>query len=84
MPEHLKKVTTPHVGHPGCFSTAILLASVPLLSSGIAEPTLFVSGVTGSTGSGRKPVVDAVADLIAATCERLQAGETVSAVRRPQ
>ncbi len=56
VPEHLKKVTTPHVGHPGCFSTAILLASVPLLSSGITEPTLFVSGVTGSTGSGRKPV----------------------------
>ena len=56
VPEHLKKVTTPHVGHPGCFSTAILLASVPLLSSGLVEPTLFVSGVTGSTGSGRKPV----------------------------
>ena len=56
VPEHLKKVTTPHVGHPGCFSTSILLASVPLLSSGIVEPTLFVSGVTGSTGSGRKPV----------------------------
>ena len=35
VPEHLKKVTTPHVGHPGCFSTAILLASVPLLSSGM-------------------------------------------------
>jgi N-acetyl-gamma-glutamyl-phosphate reductase common form len=56
VPEHLKKVTTPHVGHPGCFSTAILLASVPLLASGLVEPTLFVSGVTGSTGSGRKPV----------------------------
>jgi N-acetyl-gamma-glutamyl-phosphate reductase len=56
VPEHLKKVTTPHVGHPGCFSTAILLASVPLLASGWVEPTLFVSGVTGSTGSGRKPV----------------------------
>jgi N-acetyl-gamma-glutamyl-phosphate reductase common form len=56
VPEHLKKVTTPHVGHPGCFSTSILLASVPLLSSGLVEPTLFVSGVTGSTGSGRKPV----------------------------
>ena len=56
VPEHLKKVTTPHIGHPGCFSTAILLASVPLLASGWAEPTLFVSGVTGSTGSGRKPV----------------------------
>src|SRR5688500_4496798 len=47
VPEHLKKVTTPHVGHPGCFSTAILLASVPLLASGLVEPTLFVSGVTG-------------------------------------
>jgi N-acetyl-gamma-glutamyl-phosphate reductase common form len=56
VPEHLKKVSTPHVGHPGCFSTAILLASVPLLASGLTEPTLFVSGVTGSTGSGRKPV----------------------------
>jgi len=55
VPEHLKKVTTPHVGHPGCFSTAILLASVPLLASGWVDPTLFVSGVTGSTGSGRKP-----------------------------
>src|SRR5690348_2096548 len=56
VPEHLKKLDTPHVGHPGCFSTAILLASVPLLKSGFTEPTLFVSGVTGSTGSGRKPV----------------------------
>jgi N-acetyl-gamma-glutamyl-phosphate reductase common form len=56
VPEHLKKANTTHVGHPGCFSTAILLASVPLLASGMAEPTLFVSGVTGSTGSGRKPV----------------------------
>ncbi|HEU4592551.1 MAG TPA: N-acetyl-gamma-glutamyl-phosphate reductase [Steroidobacteraceae bacterium] len=56
VPEHLKKVSTPHVGHPGCFSTAILLASVPLLASGWVEPNLFVSGVTGSTGSGRKPV----------------------------
>jgi N-acetyl-gamma-glutamyl-phosphate reductase common form len=56
VPEHLKSVTTPHVGHPGCFSTAILLASVPLLASGWIDPTLFVSGITGSTGSGRKPV----------------------------
>ena len=37
VPEHLKKVTTPHVGHPGCFSTAILLASVPLLASGPSD-----------------------------------------------
>jgi N-acetyl-gamma-glutamyl-phosphate reductase len=56
VPEHLAAAPTPHVGHPGCFATAILLASVPLLQLGIATPTLFVSGVTGSTGSGRKPV----------------------------
>jgi N-acetyl-gamma-glutamyl-phosphate reductase len=56
VPEHLVKLETPHVAHPGCFATATLLASVPLLATGLVEPTLFVSGVTGSTGSGRKPV----------------------------
>ena len=56
VPEHLKKVETHHVAHPGCFATATLLASVPLLALGLTPPTLFVSGVTGSTGSGRKPV----------------------------
>jgi N-acetyl-gamma-glutamyl-phosphate reductase common form len=56
VPEHLAVAPTPHVAHPGCFATAILLASVPLLKLGLISPTLFVSGVTGSTGSGRKPV----------------------------
>ena len=56
VPEHLATSPTPHVAHPGCFATAILLAAVPLLKLGIATPQLFVAGVTGSTGSGRKPV----------------------------
>jgi N-acetyl-gamma-glutamyl-phosphate reductase len=56
VPEHLSDLTTPHVAHPGCFATAVLLASVPLLSLDLVEPRLFVSGVTGSTGSGRTPV----------------------------
>ncbi|MFZ9994237.1 MAG: N-acetyl-gamma-glutamyl-phosphate reductase [Steroidobacteraceae bacterium] len=56
LPEHLAVAPTPHVAHPGCFATATLLASVPLLALGLSEPLLFVSGVTGSTGSGRKPV----------------------------
>ena len=56
LPEHLKTLETPHVAHPGCFATSALLASVPLLKLGLVEPTLFLSGVTGSTGSGRKPV----------------------------
>jgi N-acetyl-gamma-glutamyl-phosphate reductase common form len=56
VPEHLGTLSTPHVAHPGCFATATLLASVPLLALNITTPTLFVSGITGSTGSGRKPV----------------------------
>jgi N-acetyl-gamma-glutamyl-phosphate reductase len=55
VPEHLNALHTTHVAHPGCFATAILLASVPLLSLGLVEPRLFVTGVTGSTGSGRQP-----------------------------
>lgn len=54
-PEHVGLLTTPHVAHPGCFATATLLAIVPLLQLGLVEPTLFISGVTGSTGAGRTP-----------------------------
>jgi N-acetyl-gamma-glutamyl-phosphate reductase len=55
VPEHLESISTPHVGHPGCFATATLLAAVPLIRSGLSEAEIFVSGVTGSTGSGRSP-----------------------------
>jgi N-acetyl-gamma-glutamyl-phosphate reductase len=55
VPEHLKASPTPHVAHPGCFATATLLASVPLLALGLTDTRLFITGVTGSTGSGRKP-----------------------------
>jgi len=55
VPEHLTATDARHVGHPGCFATAILLAAVPLLRSGLTEPELFVTGITGSTGSGRSP-----------------------------
>src|SRR5262249_52569823 len=56
VPEHLKRLGTTHVAHPGCFATATLLASVPLLALGLTPPTLFVTGITGSTGAGRKPI----------------------------
>ena len=56
VPEHLKTSVTPHIAHPGCFATATLLASVPLLALGLTDPRLFVTGITGSTGSGRRPV----------------------------
>jgi N-acetyl-gamma-glutamyl-phosphate reductase len=57
VPEHANTISTPHVGHPGCFATATLLATVPLIRSGLTEAEVFVSGVTGSTGSGRSPQV---------------------------
>ena len=56
LPEHLASATTPHIAHPGCFATATLLAVVPLLALQLTRPRLFVAGVTGSTGSGRKPI----------------------------
>jgi len=55
VPEHLAGIATPHVAHPGCFATATLLATVPLLAMELIEPRVFVSAVTGSTGAGRKP-----------------------------
>ncbi len=55
VPEHAARVDAAHIGHPGCFSTAVLLAAVPLLQSGLTEAEIFVSGTTGSTGSGRSP-----------------------------
>ena len=55
VPEHLSSLQTPHVAHPGCFATAVLLSSVPILSLGLVEPQIFAAGITGSTGSGRTP-----------------------------
>ena len=56
LPEHLAVLPTPHVAHPGCFATALLLAIVPLVKLGLTEPVFYVAAVTGSTGSGRVPV----------------------------
>jgi len=56
VPEHLARAPTPHVAHPGCFVTASLLAAVPLLKLDLAEPPIFISAVTGSTGAGRSPI----------------------------
>ena len=55
VPEHLPATDATHIGHPGCFATSILLATVPLLQSGLTSPEFFVTAITGSTGSGRSP-----------------------------
>ncbi len=53
LPEHLPKTEHPHVGHPGCFASALLLATVPLMKLGLTSGDLHAVGITGSTGSGR-------------------------------
>lgn len=55
VPEHVTDAQAAHIGHPGCFATAVLLATVPLLESGLTDSEVFVTGITGSTGSGRSP-----------------------------
>ncbi len=55
LPEHVDGTPTAHVGHPGCFASAMLLAAVPLIASGLTGGELFATGITGSTGSGRSP-----------------------------
>ena len=55
VPEHVAEFSAAHIGHPGCFATAVLLATVPLIRSGLTESEVFASGTTGSTGSGRNP-----------------------------
>ena len=56
LPEHRDEAHTPHIGHPGCFASALLLASVPLMRFGLTDTPLFASGVTGSTGAGKQPL----------------------------
>ena len=55
LPEHVDEINVAHVGHPGCFATASLLAVVPLMQSGLTDAEVFVCGITGSTGSGKSP-----------------------------
>ncbi len=55
LPEHATTRKPRHVGHPGCFATGMLLASMPLMRPGLVDPGLMVSAVTGSTGAGRVP-----------------------------
>ena len=56
LPEHMANPDQPHIGHPGCFATAMLLGTVPMLAMDLIEPQVHAFGITGSTGSGRSPI----------------------------
>ena len=43
------------VANPGCFATAIQLATLPLAAAGLIKDDIHVTAITGSTGAGKKP-----------------------------
>ena len=44
------------IANPGCFATGMLLLLYPLLESGLLSDPVCLTGITGSSGSGRQPV----------------------------
>lgn len=44
-----------YVANPGCFATAIQLATLPLAAAGLIKDEIHVTAITGSTGAGKKP-----------------------------
>ncbi len=43
------------IANPGCFATAIQLATLPLAAKGLIHDEIHVTAITGSTGAGKKP-----------------------------
>lgn len=51
-----EQIRTAHdVANPGCFATAIQLATLPLSAAGLITDEIHVTAITGSTGAGKKP-----------------------------
>ena len=55
LPELTPETPRGPVAHPGCFTTATVLACAPAQALGLSRPHFRVAAVTGATGSGRKP-----------------------------
>ncbi|MPZ99407.1 MAG: N-acetyl-gamma-glutamyl-phosphate reductase [Dehalococcoidia bacterium] len=53
---HERIASAPIVGNPGCFAVGIILGLAPLFADGlVADGTVAVDGLTGSSGAGKKP-----------------------------
>lgn len=55
LPELQKEIIkiSSNIANPGCFSTAILLAVLPLAKKKLLKRNIHISAITGSTGSGK-------------------------------
>jgi N-acetyl-gamma-glutamyl-phosphate reductase len=47
-----------YIANPGCFATATLLATAPMVKSGLLTGRIVVDAKTGSSGSGIKPAAN--------------------------
>ena len=56
VPEFHRGATPQHAAQPGCFTTAATMAAWPFVGAGLVDGPVFVSAITGSSGSGRTPV----------------------------
>ncbi|MBN7816727.1 N-acetyl-gamma-glutamyl-phosphate reductase [Algoriphagus pacificus] len=56
LPEVNKAViaNSKKIANPGCFATGIQLALAPAIAAGWATEAIHISGITGSTGAGKK------------------------------
>jgi N-acetyl-gamma-glutamyl-phosphate reductase len=54
--DHLRGAT--RIAVPGCYPTAALLALVPAVAEGLAEPAVTVVAVSGTSGAGRTAKTD--------------------------
>jgi N-acetyl-gamma-glutamyl-phosphate reductase common form len=58
VPELWRGPTPRHAAQPGCFTTCAVLSAAPFVAAGLVEPDVFVSAVTGSSGSGSTPAAN--------------------------
>jgi N-acetyl-gamma-glutamyl-phosphate reductase len=49
-----KLASAKRIANPGCFATAIQLALAPAVAKGWITDTVHITGITGSTGAGKK------------------------------
>ncbi|GAB3645894.1 N-acetyl-gamma-glutamyl-phosphate reductase [Echinicola sediminis] len=46
---------TKRIANPGCFATGIQLGLAPAIAAGLVKNDIHITGITGSTGAGKKP-----------------------------
>ena len=65
------------VAAPGCYATAAILALVPLVAAGLAEPRdIVIVAASGTSGAGRSPSAALLATEVIGSMSAYQAGGT--------